>query len=98
MQKQRRMVIVRRNLTAEYGLTTIVVPFTDADDKVVSVIRPFVKAGRGTGLTMDSIAACEQVRAVDRSRLINKVGELNSPDFALVLRGLYEILDMGGAY
>jgi mRNA interferase MazF len=98
IQKQRPMVIVRRNLTTEYGLTTLVVPFTDSEGKITSVIRPLIVAGRGSGLSKDSLAACDQVRCVDRLRLINKIGELTSPDMSAVLRGLFEILDLGGSY
>jgi mRNA-degrading endonuclease toxin of MazEF toxin-antitoxin module len=88
----------RRNLTTEYGLTILVVPFTDSEGKITSVIRPLVVAGRGSGLSKNSLAACDQVRCVDGLRLINKIGELSSPDMTAVVRGLFEILDPAGSY
>jgi mRNA interferase MazF len=97
IQKRRPMVVVRRNLTTEYGLTTLVVPLTDSEGKIASVIRPLIVAGRGSGLSKDSLAACDQLRCVDRLRLINKLGELTSPDLGAVVRGLFEILDIGGS-
>jgi mRNA interferase MazF len=98
IQKQRPMVIVRRSLATEHGLTTLVVPFTDSDGKIAGVIRPLIGASRGSGLSKDSLAACDQVRCVDRIRLINKIGQLASPEMEAVLRGLFEILDLGGPY
>jgi mRNA-degrading endonuclease toxin of MazEF toxin-antitoxin module len=91
------MVIVRRNLSVE-GWTTIVVPLTDAEGKRPGIIKPLIVAGRESGLSKDSLAVCDQVRSVDRQRLILKIGKLTSPDFMAIMRGLYEIFDFDGTY
>jgi mRNA-degrading endonuclease toxin of MazEF toxin-antitoxin module len=91
------MVVVRRNLTVE-SWTTIVVPFTDAEGKRSGIIKPLILAGRGSGLSKDSLAVCDQVRSVDRRRLIVKIGKLSSADFTAIMRGLYEIFDFDGTY
>jgi mRNA interferase MazF len=55
---------------------TIIAPFTT---KIRSALLPshaFVPAGAG-GLTPNSVALCEQIRVVDKRRIIKVLGHLN---------------------
>lgn len=98
IRKERPMIVVRRNLTPDTSWTTIVVPLTDAEGKRPLPVRPLIVAGDGSGLSKNSLAICDQVRSVDRQRLVNKIGELTSPDMAAVMHALYVILDFDGTY
>ena len=56
---------------------TIVVPFTTKLPPSLFPTHAFVPAGVG-GLTQDSVALCEQVRVIDKRRIIRTVGRLDA--------------------
>ena len=72
---------------------TIIAPFTT---KIRSVILPshvFVPAGTG-GLNQDSVLLCEQIRVIDKSRIIKVLGKLNPENLPEILRALSTILGL----
>jgi mRNA interferase MazF len=54
-----------------------VVPFTTRIPRALFPSHAFVPAGTG-GLTQDSVALCEQIRVVDKRRIIRTVGQLDA--------------------
>ena len=71
----RPCVIVQNDIGNINSLSTIIVPLIDAQGKKVYPFQAFIEEGEG-GLTKDSIAKCEQVRVIDKQRIVNKIGHL----------------------
>ncbi len=72
---------------------TIIAPFTT---KIRSVILPshvLIPAGVG-GLSQDSVLLCEQIRVIDKSRIIRVVGKLNPENLQEISRALSIILGL----
>ena len=49
---------------------------------------------RAAGLGKDSVALCHQVTTLDRSKLIQRIGELNSTELSQVEDGLKAAMDL----
>ncbi|MGA9405832.1 MAG: type II toxin-antitoxin system PemK/MazF family toxin [Bacteroidota bacterium] len=77
IQKKRPCVVVSSNTVNEFSGLTIVCPITDGVGKKADVIHILIRKGEG-GTTKDSIVLCEQVKAVDEGRLVEKRGNLNA--------------------
>lgn len=54
-------------------------------------LYPMFRAGIG-GLTVDSVALCEQMRFLGRERIIEYLGHLNADDFVPVVRALQRLM------
>jgi len=91
---QRPVIVVSRDAINENSTVVIVVPCTDAANKkkiYPSHVR--MKAGTG-GLTIESVALCEQVRAISKDRLKKLLGTLPRPDIASLEASLKIALDL----
>jgi len=55
---------------------TIIAPFTTTIRQVILSSHVFVPAGIG-GLSQDSVVLCEQIRVIDKSRVIRVLGHLD---------------------
>lgn len=96
-RKTRRCVVVSRDVPDEYGVKnpmTVIVPLADANGRTGNALHPFVPRGTG-GTSKDSRVLCQQVRAVDKARLVgDKAGDLPAPLMAQVDAGLRALLDL----
>jgi mRNA interferase MazF len=76
VKKTRPCVVVQNDVGNRFSPRTIIVPVTDAEH----VAKPFpvcVPLPRQTGgLTKDSVALCDQIRAIDESRIVRTLGRL----------------------
>ena len=68
----RPVVIVQNNLGNKHAPTTIVVPLTSRLTK--KPLPTHIIVGTSCGLLCESVALCEQIRTVDKSRLTTKLG------------------------
>jgi mRNA interferase MazF len=92
----RPAIIVSRDAINTHLSIVVVVPCT--------TYRPTTRLHPGRillhapdgGLGMDSVALCEQVRTVAKSRLLRRRGTLSPPALAQVERGLLITLDLLG--
>jgi mRNA interferase MazF len=57
---------------------TIIAPFTTRIRRSLLPSHVFVPAGSG-GLSQDSVLLCEQVRVIDKRRIIRVLGHLDDP-------------------
>lgn len=90
----RPVIIVSRDALNASSPVVIVVPVTDRANKVrIYPSHVELKAGEG-GLTLDSVALCEQVRAVAKTRLQEHLGHLSRPRMAHVNAALRIALDL----
>lgn len=82
-QGGRRPVVVVQNDTGnKFSPTTIVIPLTTAKNKRNIPTHGLLEANQFTGLRTDSIFLTEQVRVIDKSRLLYKVGHLTKSQMA----------------
>jgi len=72
---------------------TIIAPFTTKIRRALLPSHAFVPAGIG-GLSQDSVALCEQVRVVDKRRIIKIVGHLDEPYLEEIEKALRTILGL----
>ncbi len=90
----RPVIIVSRDALNRNSPVVVIVPLTDRGNK--STLYPShveIKSGEG-GITLDSVALCEQVRSVARSRLKQQIGRLPTQRMADVIAALKITLDI----
>jgi mRNA interferase MazF len=71
----------------------VVCPITDAAGKTPDVIHVAVTEKEG-GLEKDSIVLCDQVKAVDQIRLVEKKGNLDAATMKKIDTGLRLLLNL----
>ena len=92
IQKTRPVVILSHNVINERSLLVIVVPLTTNISRL-SPSHVLIPAGEG-GLAQDSKALTEQIRAMDKQRLVAKIGSLSPRFIRLIEQGIRNSLDM----
>ncbi|MCI0697657.1 type II toxin-antitoxin system PemK/MazF family toxin [candidate division KSB1 bacterium] len=70
---------------------TIIAPFTTKIKRPLLPSHASVPAGVG-GLSQDSVVLCEQVRVIDKQRIIKVLGHLDAPYLAEIAKALRAIL------
>ena len=93
IQKTRPCVVVSSNTMNEHSVLTIVCPITEGINLPADLIHIAVARGEG-GASKDSIVLCDQVKAVDQGRLIEKNGNLKVETMRKIDKGLRSILDL----
>lgn len=73
----RPVVIVQIDRANAVSPHTIIAPFTSKIRRAILPSHVFVPAGIG-GLSQDSVVLCEQLRVVDKSRIIRVIGHLDN--------------------
>ncbi|MBL8796988.1 MAG: type II toxin-antitoxin system PemK/MazF family toxin [Planctomycetia bacterium] len=89
----RPVLVVQTDRANPHSPHTIVVPFTSRIRQRLLPSHVPVPAGEG-GLSQDSVALTEQIRVIDHSRLLAKLGELppgRMQDVAAALRTILEL-------
>ncbi|MBG1262516.1 type II toxin-antitoxin system PemK/MazF family toxin [Nostoc commune] len=72
----RPVVVVQIDRANAVSPHTIIAPFTSKIRRAILASHVFVPAGIG-GLSQDSVVLCEQIRVVDKSRIIRVIGHLD---------------------
>ena len=91
---KRPVIIVSRDAINEHSPVVIVVPITGAENKR-KLYPTHVSLKSGTaGLTKDSIAVTEQVRAITKTRLTAIVGQLELDRMRVVSAALKIAMDL----
>ncbi|MFM7426950.1 MAG: type II toxin-antitoxin system PemK/MazF family toxin [Elainella sp.] len=73
----RPVIIFQNNLVSQFSSTTIAIPLTTNQRRAALPICLPISQGEG-GLTQDSVALCFQIRVLDKTRLIRKLGALEA--------------------
>ncbi len=94
IQKKRPCVVVSSNIMNSNGDLAIVCPITEGKGLQFDIIHIEIKKGEG-GATKESVALCDQVKAVDQSRLMEKLGNLSANAMHKIDKGLKVVLDLG---
>lgn len=72
---------------------TIIAPFTTRIRRALLPSHVLVPVGTG-GLSQDSVVLCEQIRVVDRRRIVRVLGHLEDAYMELIARALRNILGL----
>jgi len=75
IQKTRPAVVIQNNILNQYSPLVIVCPITSTIQS--GETRVFVKAPEG-GLDNDSMILTQQIRSLDKKRLVKKLGRLKT--------------------
>ena len=74
---------------------TIIIPFTTRIREVKLPSHVSIRAGTG-GLTEESVLLCEQIRVIDKRRLVRRTGNIEEEDLRKVGIALKVILGLEG--
>jgi mRNA interferase MazF len=91
VKKTRPAVIVSSNIYNEHNWVVVIVPLTSHD--VSEYDQVLIEPPEG-GLTSTSVTLPDQIRAIDRSRLIKLVGKLGDDSLARLDRSLRIVLGL----
>ena len=81
----RPAIIIQNDIGNRYSPTTIIVPLTSkVKNDLVTHVE--IRGNRRTGLKETSTALCEQVRTVDKRRIIKKIGKIDN----MILSKIYD--------
>lgn len=84
---QRPVLIIQNDIGNKYSPTVIIAAITAKISKAKLPTHVEIDASK-VGLLRDSVVLLEQVRTIDKTRLIQKLGQLESDDMALVDKAL----------
>jgi mRNA interferase MazF len=88
IRKKRPCVLIGANPINEARRTVVVIPLSS-----VGISRPPLTIPVNC-LGKQAVAVCDQIRAVDKSRLIEKAGSLTKEDLSELENGLRQVLSL----
>ena len=78
IQKTRPALIIQNDVSNRLSDITIVAPITSTVRFPLNPVHVLLVADRNTGLSVTSVALFNQIRAVDRIRLIQRLGSVDN--------------------
>ncbi len=92
---KRPVVIVSRDGINRSSPVVVIVPLTKfSSTKKIYPSHFVLKATKNNALKLDSIVKCEQIRAIAKSRLVNKIGSLSIKDLKEIDLALKIVLNL----
>lgn len=83
IQKTRPALVLQNNIANEYSPITIVAAITSKFDDPLYPTEVLIQSPEG-GLTVDSVVLLNQIRSIDKQRLVKRLGKLADETMALV--------------
>jgi len=77
IRKTRPALVIQNDTSNRYSAVTMVAPITSTVRLPLSPLHVLLPADPSTGLAVASVAVFNQIRAVDRKRLIKRLGEVD---------------------
>ena len=77
--KERPVLVLQNNIGNKFSPTTIVVPMSTKCKKTNMPTHAFIQVSDTDGMREDSMVLCEQVRTIDKKRILFKIGSLLNP-------------------
>lgn len=71
------VIIFQNDIVSQFSTTTIAIPFTTNQRRTSLPICMLIKQG-DSRLSQDSVALCFQIRVLDKTRLIRRLGQLSA--------------------
>lgn len=84
IQKTRPALVIQNDSGNRLSQTTIVAPITSTVRFPLSPVHAFLAAAPATGLTVPSVALLNQIRTLDRRRLMKRLGVADARTMMLV--------------
>ena len=89
--KTRPVVIVQTDLLNDFHPSTLICPITSNVNTEIDLLRVHIKNGQ---LPLSSDILVDQIRAIDKNRLLQKVGKLNTQQIQKLKRNIRILLDL----
>lgn len=83
MQKTRPALVLQNDIANEHSPITIVAAITSQFDDTLYPTEVLVQPLEG-GLTLNSVVLLNQIRSIDKQRLVKRLGKLTDETMALV--------------
>lgn len=83
IQKTRPALIVQNDISNRLSGVTLVAPITSTVRLPLNPVHVLIPANQTTGLAVTSVALFNQIRAVDRVRLIRRLGTIDDATLEL---------------
>jgi mRNA interferase MazF len=77
IQKTRPALVIQNDVSNRLSEVTIVAPITSTVRFPLNPVHVLLAADRITGLSVTSVALFNQIRAVDRIRLVKRLGQID---------------------
>ena len=77
----RPIIIFQENIISKFTSTIITIPLTSNLRRAALPTCLLISSGQG-GLSQDSVVLCHQLRVLDKTRLIKRLGQLDSVEIA----------------
>lgn len=77
IQKTRPALVLQNDVANEYSRITIVAAITSKFDDTLYPTEVLIQPPEG-GMTIDSVVLLNQIRSIDKQRLVRRLGELTS--------------------
>jgi mRNA interferase MazF len=84
IQKTRPALVIQNDVSDRLSAMTIVAPITSTVRFPLNPVHVLLRADRMTGLSTESVALFSQIRAVDRVRLVKRIGQIDDATLGLV--------------
>jgi mRNA interferase MazF len=84
IQKTRPSLVIQNDVSNRLSEITIVAPITSTVRFPINPVHVLLMADQQTGLTVISVALFNQIRAVDRRRLIKRLGAIDDRTLTMV--------------
>jgi mRNA interferase MazF len=88
IRKRRPAVIITDDDINRVRRTLVVIPLSSSPNPIPPIVVALPSAGEG------SVAVCDQLRAVDKSRLSKKIGDLKDAELRNLEKSVRQILSL----
>ena len=78
IRKTRPALVIQNDIANRLSDVTIIAPITSTVRFPLNPVHVLLAAGRDTGLSVVSVAVLNQIRAVDRERLVKRLGVVDN--------------------
>ena len=91
-------IVLQTNAVGDYGLTTVIAPLTSKKVDRIYAFEVEINPNKINGLRDVSKIKFDQLRVIDKGRLIKKRGKIERKYHADILNALKIIFDLGGDF
>ncbi len=85
----RPAIVIQNDLGNKYSPMSIVLPLTSKMKKLNMPCHKVLYKSKNNGLLCDSVILAEQVRSIDKTHILYKIGELNDKEKELALKAYF---------
>ncbi|MEO5802877.1 MAG: type II toxin-antitoxin system PemK/MazF family toxin [Verrucomicrobiota bacterium] len=88
IKKRRPCVVISANEINRFRSTPVIIPLSSSPESAPPIILPIPSAGK------DSVAVIDQIRAVDKSRFVNRSGAVSTQDLRAIEQAVKQVLHL----